>query len=79
MVSGSFVAELARRTARAGDDDVGGGTVEIGGNAAAAVRPSGFCVTDTNAKAAAQSTMDPMSAAESHFLAGLARAGCAAP
>jgi hypothetical protein len=84
VASESFVAELVRRTVGADDDDAGGGVIDTGGIAAAAVGldealPSGFCVKDTNAKAAAPSTMDPMSAAESHFLAGLALAGCAAP
>lgn len=63
-------------------DDVGGGVVDTGGNATAAVGldealPSGFWVATKKAKAAVHSATAPMSAAESHFLADFAFAGLA--
>ena len=91
--SDSFLAELVRRIAGAGvdaagdgdnvaaDDDVGGGVVDTGGNAAAAVGldealPSGFWVARKKAEAAVHSAMTPMSATES-LLADFAPAGVA--
>ena len=71
-----------------GDEDVGGvdddgdGGVGAGGSVTAAVEfdntlPSGLWVADKKARAAVHSTMAPMTATESHFLADLALAGVA--
>lgn len=90
--SDSFVVELVRRIAGAGDDgvggggdvgdNVGGGFVGAGGNATAAVGldealPSGLRVATKKAKAAVHSATAPMSATESHLLADFALAGVA--
>ena len=65
-----------------GDDDVGGGAIGTGGNAAAAVGldealSSGFWPARKKAKVTVHSAMAPMSATESHPLAGFALAGAA--
>ena len=94
MTSDSFLAVLVRRMAGTGvddaggddvvglDEDVGGGLVGAGGNAAAVVwlmaaLPSGRWVASRKAEAAAHNAITPMSATESLPLAGFVLAGAA--